>query len=60
MIPSRLTRHYKINNHLVDRSHELSVYLDASSRIRENLDCFLAYAMVEENSLSMLLHPFHH
>jgi len=24
------------------------------------LDCFLAHAMVEENSLSMLLHPFHH
>lgn len=58
--PVRLSRHYKINNHLVDNSYDLSVYVDASFRIRGNLDCFLAHAMVKENSLSMLLHPFHH
>jgi hypothetical protein len=58
--PVRLSRHYKINNHLVDSSYDLSVYVDANFRIRGNLDCFLAHAMVKENSLSMLLHPFHH
>lgn len=58
--PVRLSRHYKINNHLVDNSYDLSVYVDASFRIRGNLDCFLAHAIVKENSLSMLLHPFHH
>ena len=36
------------------------MYVDASFRIRGNLDCFLAHAMVKENSLSMLLHHLHH
>ena len=58
--PVRLSRRYKINNHLVDSAYDLSVYIDASFRIRGNLDCFLAHAMVRENTLSMLLHPFHH
>jgi hypothetical protein len=58
--PVRLSRRYKINNHLIDSDYDLSVYVDASFRIRGNLDCFLNHAMVKENSLSMLLHPFHH
>ena len=56
----RLSRHYKINNHLVDKSYDISVYVDANFQIRGNLDCFLAHTMAEKNALSMLLHPFHH
>lgn len=57
--PVRLSRYYKINNHLVDKLYDISVYVDASFQIRGNLDCFLAHAMDDKNALSMLLHPFH-
>lgn len=55
----RLSRYYKINNHLVDSDYFLSVYVDANMRIRGNLDNFLSHALPTDKPLGMMLHPFH-
>ncbi len=57
--PIRLSRYYKINNHLVDTGYDLSVYTDANIRIRGDLDSFLAQTFFPESIFSLLLHPFH-
>ncbi len=57
--PVRLSRYYKINNHLVDSDYYLSVYVDANLRIRGNLDDFLVHALPADKPLGMMLHPFH-
>lgn len=57
--PVRLSRYYKINNHLVDSDYYLSVYIDANLRIRGNLDEFLSHALPPDKSLGLMLHPFH-
>lgn len=56
--PIRLSRHYKINNHLIDEPYDLSVYTDANIRIRGNLDTYLAHALAPGEAFSILLHPF--
>lgn len=56
--PVRLSRHYKINNHLIDEPYDISVYIDANIRIRGNLDTFIAHALVPDKPFSILLHPF--
>jgi len=58
--PVRLSRYYKIKNHLVDQSYDYSVYVDANFRIRGKLDCFLGNTLADSRPLSMFLHPFHH
>ena len=58
--PVRLSRHYKINNHFVDRGYDLSIYTDANIRIRGDLDCFLHQAHTAKATMSILLHPFLH
>lgn len=58
--PVRLSRHFKINNHLVDQGYGLSVYVDANIRIRGNLDTFLSHALPIGSSCAVLLHPFLH
>jgi hypothetical protein len=57
--PVRLSRYYKINNHLVDSDYFLSVYIDANVRIRGNLDNFLSHALPSGKTLGLMLHPFH-
>ncbi len=57
--PVRLSRYYKINNHLVDSGYYLSVYVDANVRIRGNLDNFLVQALPPDKTLGLMLHPFH-
>lgn len=57
--PVRLSRYYKINNHLVDSEYLLSIYVDANMRIRGNLDHFLTSALPPDKSLGLMLHPFH-
>lgn len=57
--PVRLSRLYKVHNHLVDSSHDLSIYVDANIRIRGDLDLFLSQALPSDESLGMLYHPFH-
>lgn len=57
--PARLSRYFKINNHLVDSGYYLSVYADANLRIRGNLDNFLVHALPVGKPLGMMLHPFH-
>lgn len=56
--PIRLSRHFKINNHLVDQGYDLSVYVDANIRIRGNLDSFVAHALPPGRSFAILQHPF--
>ena len=56
--PIRLSRYYKINNHLVDKGYDLSIYTDANIRIRGDLDCYIAHAHVPGSVFSILLHPF--
>ncbi len=56
--PVRLSRHYKINNHLIDSGYDLSIYVDANIRIRGDLDCFAAQALPVDASCGFLLHPF--
>lgn len=58
--PVRLSRYYKINNHLIDQTYDISVYVDANFRIRGNLDCLLGNSLADTRPLSMFLHPFHH
>ncbi len=55
----RLSRYYKINNHLLDSGYYVSVYVDANLRIRGNLDNFLVQALPAGKTLGMMLHPFH-
>ena len=57
--PVRLSRLYKIKNHLVDDGYDLSIYVDANIRIRGDLDLFLNQAMDEDRVLGLLHHPFH-
>lgn len=57
--PVRLSRLYKIKNHLVDDGYDLSIYVDANIRIRGDLGLFLTHAMAEDSSLGLLHHPFH-
>lgn len=57
--PVRLSRHYKINNHLVDSGYDISVYFDANYRIRGDLDYFITHVLPPGKDLGMLLHPFH-
>ncbi len=56
--PIRLSRYYKINNHLVDTGYDLSVYSDANILIRGDLDVYLAHALIPGSTFSILLHPF--
>jgi hypothetical protein len=55
----RLSRYYKINNHLVDSDYYLSVYVDCNMRIRGNLDNFVSQALPAGKTLGVMLHPFH-
>lgn len=57
--PVRLSRHCKINNHLVDEGYDLSVYVDANIRLRGDLDTFLAHTLSPDKNFAILLHPFH-
>lgn len=54
----RLSRHYKIKNHLIDDGFDISVYVDANLRIRGDLDCFLSHALPPSSSFAILFHPF--
>lgn len=56
--PIRLSRHFKINNHLIDQGYDLSVYLDANIRIRGDLDSFLDRALPPDRPFAILHHPF--
>jgi len=56
----RLSRHYKINHHLVDQGYEISLYVDANLRIRGDLDSFLAQALPVNSDFAILQHPFLH
>lgn len=58
--PVRLSRHFKINNHLVDAGCDISLYIDANLRVRGNLDCFLAQALPRGKDFAILQHPFLH
>lgn len=58
--PTRLSRYYKIHNHLIDQTYDISVYVDANFRIRGDLDCFLENSLADQHPLSIMLHPFHH
>ncbi len=58
--PVRLSRHLKINSHLIDRDYDLSVYVDANLRIRGNLDSFVASALPPGSDFAILQHPFLH
>jgi len=57
--PFRLSRYYKINNHLVDSEYDLSVYIDCNYRIRGDLDSFVSHILPIDKQIGMLLHPFH-
>lgn len=57
--PVRLSRLYKINNHLIDAGYTISIYTDANIRIRADLDRFLGLALPEKSIFSVLYHPFH-
>ena len=57
--PVRLSRLYKIKNHLVDTGYDISVYTDANIRIRGDLDHFLSQALGLDCTLGLLYHPFH-
>lgn len=57
--PVRLSRRYKINNHLIDTGYAISIYVDANIRIRADLDRFLGLALPTESIFSVLYHPFH-
>ncbi len=57
--PVRLSRLYKLKNHLVDSGYDISVYMDANIRIRGNLDRFLSQAITSDCTLGLLYHPFH-
>ncbi len=54
----RKSRHYKINNHLIDQNYYVSIYIDANIKIRGNLDSFLIQALPKDAVFSVLLHPF--
>ncbi len=54
----RLSRHYKIKNHLIDKGYDISVYIDANISIRGDLDCFLSHALPLDSSFAILFHPF--
>ena len=54
----RLSRHFKIKNHLIDEGYDISVYVDANIGIRGNLDCFLSHALPQGSSFAILFHPF--
>lgn len=54
----RLSRHYKINNHLVDSSYDISVYIDCNFRIRGDLDAFIGHVLPVGEEFAMNLHPF--
>lgn len=56
--PVRLSRHFKINNHLIDPGYDISVYVDCNFRIRGDLDGFIGQALPPDEPLVMLLHPF--
>jgi len=57
--PIRLSRHLKINNHLIDNDYDLSIYVDGNIKIRGDLDSFLAQALPLDKQFAVLLHPFH-
>jgi len=54
----RLSRHYKINNHLVDGDYDISMYMDCNYRIRGDLDAFIGQVLPAEKAFVMNLHPF--
>lgn len=54
----RLSRLYKIKNHLVDQGCDLSVFVDANITIRGDLDAFLALALAPGSPFAILFHPF--
>ena len=56
--PGRLSRLYKIKNHLVDQDWDISVYADANLVIRGNLDAFLAQALAPGSPFAIPFHPF--
>ena len=58
--PVRLSRHFKINHHLVDQGYDISLYVDANLRIRGDLDSFLAQALPIDSDFAILQHPFLH
>lgn len=56
--PVRLSRHYKINNHLADSGYDISLYMDCNYRIRGDLDAFIGHALPPGKPFGMMLHPF--
>jgi len=58
--PARLSRQFKLNNHLVDGGYDLSVYADANLKIRGNLDAFVGMVLPDDAPIGLLLHPFLH
>lgn len=54
----RLSRLYKIKNHLVDQEYDLSVFVDANIAIRGDLDAFLALALAPGSPFAIPFHPF--
>jgi hypothetical protein len=58
--PVRLSRHFKINHHLIDQGYDISLYADANLRIRGDLDSFLAQALPIDSDFAILQHPFLH
>lgn len=57
--PVRLSRKYKICNHLVDSKYDISIYIDANICIKGNLDHFLSIAWREPSNMAILYHPYH-
>ncbi len=56
--PVRLSRHFKINNHLVDSGYDISIYMDCNYRLRGDLDTFIAHMLPSGIQFAMMLHPF--
>ena len=57
--PIRLSRKYKICNHLVDSKYDISIYIDANICIKGNLDHFLNISWCESSNIAILYHPYH-
>jgi len=56
--PIRLSRHFKINSHMIENDYDLTMYIDANLRIRGDLDSFLVQALPFEKDFAILQHPF--
>ncbi len=59
MDPVRLSRKYKICNHLVDSEYDIRIYIDANIQIKKNLDSFLAISWNNLADIAILYHPYH-